>query len=294
MGVAPEGAMRVRAGFLASLVLLFFLSTQAVAQKTGLPPVARTPVATKVRASDKRIETFRQKYLLKVRTGTLTQVSAKKAAVEKQIVEKAKALNSDLKKQKDDRPILIILEGPDGAGKSSTVARIKGAFDGTHQIAEAHFGAPPKDAEDVHWIKRYFEKLPAKGQVMIWDRSYYGRAVYDPYYGMADKKSTAQTIDQINGFEKMLSGKVRVVKIYMNASADRQAQTIGKREATAPEKLTESDYTSFKDRKVIKGYMKDAIGKTGKHIPWHEVSMDDRGAARLEILDILRSELIKK
>lgn len=200
-------------------------------------------------------------------------------------------LRASLRASKDDRPILVILEGADGAGKSSTIERLRHAFDGARELEVTHFGAPPADAEQVHWMKRFFDKLPHKGQVAVWDRSYYGRAVYDPYYGLADGKLTDATIDEINGFEQLLSGKVRVVKIYLDASGDRQAKTIGKREAIAPEKLAESDYVAFRDRKEIRGYFKDAIARTGKHVAWHKVDMDDRGDARLEIMKLLRREL---
>lgn len=74
--------------------------------------------------------------------------------------------------------ILVILEGPDGAGKSGAIRRLRGVFSQLGAVREVHFGAPPA-GEKRRWLARYRDRLPRAGQVAIWDRSYYGRVVYD-------------------------------------------------------------------------------------------------------------------
>ena len=257
------------------------------------PPAFTTKADVKAaRESDGRIEKIRQKIIKQAKAGELDQPSAKKLKLEAKLASMAKQINDALKGSKDDRPILVIVEGPDGAGKSSTMARLAPAFAGVKQVDEMHFGAPPKDAEKVHWVKRFMDSLPEKGGVKLWDRSYYGRAVYDSHYGFSDKALTKETLREIRDFEGLLRDKVRVVKFYLDTPGENLANTIAKREVTAPEKLAESDYSSYRDRKAIKQLFNTAIEATGREIPWHVINMKDRGAGRTEMLKILKKELV--
>jgi polyphosphate kinase 2 (PPK2 family) len=200
-------------------------------------------------------------------------------------------INRMLRAQKDDRPILVILEGPDGAGKSSTTRRLKLAFEGAREIVETHFGRPPEDHEDIHWLKRFVDALPKKGTVAIWDRSYYGRTVYEPHYGMIDDKELKQSVREIRDFEGMIRDKVRVIKIYLDVPDKGLARTIAKREVLAPEKLEASDYASYRDRDPIRARFEHAVDKTDCEIAWHRIDMSDRGDGRAEMFRVLEHEL---
>lgn len=258
----------------------------------ALPPVARTPLARSVRRSDARIEKNRQKYLRRAaRRGD--QPTAKKVAREARLSARAREVGARLRENPDHRPILVILEGPDGAGKSGTIRRLEEVFDGLGSIRTVHFGAPPAN-EGADWLAHYRKELPRPGEVVIFDRSYYGRVVYDPYFDIVGKKDVKARYDQIEALEKTLSKDVRIVKIYLDARGDRLAQTVGKREAIAPEKLADTDYSAFRDRKEIRGLFKRARNHTDGARPWHVVKMKDRAEGRAEILDILEKELSKR
>jgi AMP-polyphosphate phosphotransferase len=287
--------MRARAHGLAFLLLAAILlqaAPEALARGNGaraLPAPARTPTARAVRATDVRIDRYRRHYLREARRETAAP--GKKGAREARLLRRAEKLSQALRASSDRRPVLIILEGPDGAGKSSTIRRMRVALEGAFEVREVHFGAPPA-GEKGSWLARYQRELPRAGEVAIWDRSYYGRTVYDPHYGMTDKKTTRRRYREINELESQLTRDYRVVKIFLDTRGDRLARTIGKREANAPEKLEESDYASFRDRKQIRKRFLAAIEKTDRAIPWRVVSMDDRADGRREILDILRSDLL--
>ncbi|MBT8493978.1 MAG: hypothetical protein KJO07_13070, partial [Deltaproteobacteria bacterium] len=117
--------MLKRLGPAIALALLIGLPHVADAKGTRapLPAVARSKNAKKYR--DKRIEAHRQRYLQKKAEGRIGKLSPNKARVEKKIANKAKALKQALAKTPPKKPVLIILEGTDGAGKSSTMRRIK-------------------------------------------------------------------------------------------------------------------------------------------------------------------------
>lgn len=279
----------------AACVAIAGATPDAAAQRTArvkvpLPQVARTKMAQKVRKGDARIEKYRQHYLARsAQRGS--QPSLKKQAREARLTQAARRLNKRIKAHSDKRPVLIILEGPDGAGKSGTIRRLETVFEGVGTMRQVHFGAPPK-GEKGHWLDRYKAELPKKGEVVIWDRSYMGRVVYDPYYKMADKKLVKQRYGDIEKLEGQLSSEMRIVKIYLDARGSRLAKTIGKREAEAPEKLSDSDYTSFKDRKKIRKLFDRGMKNTGGSRPWHVVPMKDRAEGRQKMIEILGKELI--
>ena len=294
--------LRMRPAGLASLAIalaaLLIPSAPASAQRAGrpaahadaaaLPAIARSPLARAVRRGDRRIEKNRQHYL--ARAGR-TAPSKKKAREEARLEADARALGAAIRAAGDPRPILVILEGPDGAGKSGTIRRLRPAFEQVGAVREVHFGAPPA-GETAHWLARYRAELPRSGEVVIWDRSYYGRVVYDPYYQQVTKSQVSERYGEIEALEAELASSVRIVKVYLDARGDRLAQTIGKREASAPEKLAESDYQTFRDRKQIRHLFERAIKKTGNASRWHVVPMKDRAAGRRALLDVLRRELL--
>jgi polyphosphate kinase 2 (PPK2 family) len=280
---------------LSVLFLALFATTtpaQAVEFHNSLPAVARKPEIQRIRTEDGGlIENMRQDYLRKAKSGALDQPSAKKQRGEAKLVSLARDVNQMLRKQKDDRPILIILEGPDGAGKSSTMRRLKLAFEGAREVVETHFSRPPEDHEDVHWLKRFVEALPKKNTVGFWDRSYYGRGVYEPHYGMIDDKEVKESVREMRDFEGMIRDKVRVVKFYLDVPDEGLAKTIAKREVLSPEKLESSDYLSFRDRDAIRGRFEHVVAKTGREIEWHRIDMSERADGRADMLRVLKKEL---
>jgi polyphosphate kinase 2 (PPK2 family) len=262
---------------------------KGAAASAPLPAIAQTPLAQSVRRGDRRIEKYRRQYLRRAAAGRLVP-SRSKQKQEAALQERARAVGAAIAATGDTRPILVMLEGPDGAGKSGTIRRLKTAFDQLGSVREVHFGAPP-DGETRHWLERYKDELPGAGETAIWDRSYYGRVVYDPYYGMADTPTVRDRYADIEALEASLARDYRIVKIYLDVGSDRLAQTIGKREATAPEKLQDSDYRTFRDRKTIRKLFRSAIKSTQAALDWHVVPMSDRDEGRDGVLEVLRDVL---
>ncbi len=271
---------------------LFGVAPQvASAQRVALPAVAKSKVARKIR--DKRIEKYRQHYLRKKAEGRATLMSPKKIKAEKEIQALALKLNKALKAKPPKKPVLIIFEGADGAGKSSTIRRIMPAFEGAVTVGSAHHGAPPKGADDVQDVLRYFGKVPTHGSVMIWDRSWYGRTKFARDNSLRkNTKDQKAAINDVRHIEGLLHDKVHIIKIDLDASIDRQAKTIGKREALAPEKLTDFDYMAYKQHDHMAKLSKNARKKTGKYVKWHVIPMNDRVAGRKQLLNTLHKELI--
>ncbi len=289
--------MNYRPRILAAVALALGLALAAPASaqraRTALPPVATTPVAKANR--DHRIEGYRQHYLQKKAQGRVGVMSPKKAKAEKEIQDLALKLNTALKAQAKGKPVLIVLEGMDGAGKSSTIRRLLPAFEGARPVDVAHFGAPAPGSDAVQQVMRYLEKVPVQGGVVIWDRSWYGPARYqDDGSIRPNVKGAKEAIRDVRHLEGLLKDKVKIVKIYLDISKDRQAQTLGKREALAPEKLGDADYQAYRQHGEIRALDKQIRARTETAVPWHVVSMNDRAVGRQQMLKLLYDEMIQK
>jgi len=277
-----------------ALALGLALAGPASAQRNApLPAVAKTQVAQKNR--DKRIEGYRQHYLKKKAEGRVGVMSPRKARAEKEISALALKLNAALKAQAKGKPTLIILEGMDGAGKSSTIRRLLPAFEGARPVDVAHFGAPEAGSDSVQQVMRYLDKVPVQGGVIIWDRSWYGPARYQDDGSIRPSvKGAKEAIRDIRHLEGLLKDKVKIVKIYLDISKDRQAQTLGKREALAPEKLGDADYQAYRQHGEIRALDKQIRARTETAVPWHVVSMNDRAVGRKQMLEVLYDSMVDK
>src|SRR5208283_3042953 len=98
---------------------------------------------------------------------------------------------------------LIVLEGWDTAGKGGIVRRLGWALDPrsfkVHPIA-----APDEHERAQHYLQRFWRRLPEKGQIVAFDRSWYGRVLVERVEGLAAKKEWRRAYREINEFERML------------------------------------------------------------------------------------------
>ena len=112
-------------------------------------------------------------------------------------------LQEDVIKKK--RKIAICFEGRDTAGKSSTIN-----FFSEHLIPSnfnyVHLGIPTKK-ERKNWFERYETYLPNKGQIVLFDRSWYTRALTEPTLGYCSKKQYEEFMTKVNKWEKSLVKK---------------------------------------------------------------------------------------
>ena len=149
-------------------------------------------------------------------------------------------LQEDVIKKK--RKIAICFEGRDTAGKSSTIN-----FFSEHLIPSnfnyVHLGIPTKK-ERKNWFERYETYLPNKGQIVLFDRSWYTRALTEPTLGYCSKKQYEEFMTKVNKWEKSLVKKgTELVKFYFSIDKDQQKRRINARKNSKLKywKLSESD-----------------------------------------------------
>ena len=124
------------------------------------------------------------------------------------------------------RKIAICFEGRDTAGKSSTIN-----FFSEHLIPSnfkyVHLGIPSPEEKKL-WFKRWEQHLPKSGQIVLFDRSWYTRALTEPTLGYCTKTQYEEFMTKVNDWEKNLIDKhnIEIIKFYFSIDKDQQTRRI--------------------------------------------------------------------
>jgi polyphosphate kinase 2 len=187
--------------------------------------------------------------------------------------------------------VLIILEGRDGAGKDGTIKRI------TEHLSPRDIRVvalpKPSDREASQWyFQRYVAHLPAAGEIVIFNRSWYNRAGVEKVMGFCSDAEYDEFLRTVPVYEQMLADSgMSIIKYYLDIDRKEQKKRLAARHgdplkqwkiSPIDEKAMKhfDDYTAARD---VMLRMTDAAST-----PWLVVRADDKKAARLAIIgDIL-------
>ena len=124
----------------------------------------------------------------------------------------------------NNKRVCIIFEGRDAAGKGGAIRRI------THHLNPRNYRKvalpKPTDEEKGQWyFQRYIQKLPNRGEIVFFDRSWYNRAVVEPVNGFCTKKEYDRFMSEVVHFEEMITNDgILLIKFYFSISKDEQAR----------------------------------------------------------------------
>ena len=182
---------------------------------------------------------------------------------------------------------LVILEGRDGAGKDGTIARI------TEHLAPRSTRAvslpKPSDREATQWyFQRYTGHLPACGDLVLFNRSWYNRAGVEPVMGFCTDREHEDFLRDAPAFERMLEeADIWLVKILLDISKKEQAGRLDARRDDPLKRLKISDldavaqkkwkeYSQARDQMLLRTHTPIA--------PWVCVRADHKKPARLNVI----------
>jgi len=194
------------------------------------------------------------------------------------------------------KSVLLILQGMDTSGKDGVIRRVFSHVSplGMHAIA---FGAPTELEQRHDFLWRIHNKLPALGDMTIFNRSHYEDVLVTRVRGMIDKATCQKRFKHIEHFETLLedSGTV-IIKCYLHISRDEQKRRLQER-IDDPSKHWKLQASDFEDRKLWPDFMKayeDAIAATStKNAPWYIVPADSKPHRDLFIASLLVQTLNK-
>jgi len=191
---------------------------------------------------------------------------------------------------------IIVLEGWDTAGKGGVVRRLGWALDPrsfkVHAIA-----APTRREKSLHYLQRFWERLPEHGQIVVFDRSWYGRVLVERVEAYATPTEWRRAYNEINDFERMLlDDDTRLVKIFLHITPEEQMHRFRAR-LTDPLKRWKLSYEDFRNHGLWNDYeaaIEDMLETTStKRAPWHLVPANNKPFGRLAAFRIIADRLAK-
>jgi polyphosphate kinase 2 len=188
--------------------------------------------------------------------------------------------------------VVILFEGRDAAGKGGAIKRITLSLN--PRVARVVALPAPTEREKSQWyFQRYVAHLPAAGEMVLFDRSWYNRAGVDRVMGFATEAEVEEFFRSCPEFERMLvrSGIV-LVKYWFSVSDAEQERRFQDRldDPTKRWKLSPMDLQS-RARWVEYSQAKDEMFRHTdiKQAPWYVVNADDKRRARLNVISHLLS-----
>ena len=187
----------------------------------------------------------------------------------------------------EGRRIVVLFEGRDAAGKGGTVFAFRQNMN--PRFARVVALAKPSDTESGQWyFQRYVSELPTAGEIVLFDRSWYNRAVVERVNGFCTRQESEEFLDDVPRFEQMLvDGGLKLFKVWLNIGREMQMKRFHDRrhdplkiwklspiDVAALKKWDE--YTLARDRMLARSHTAGT--------PWTIVRANDKRRARLNTI----------
>jgi polyphosphate kinase 2 len=186
-----------------------------------------------------------------------------------------------------DRKLLVILEGRDAAGKDGTIKRVIKHLSPRETIVVAL--GKPSDREEKEWyFQRYAKHLPASGEFVLFNRSWYNRAGVEKVMNFCTHKQYKSFFKEVQLFEEMLADDGFIIlKYYLDISKKEQEKRFDERKNDPLKqwKISPIDEAATKHWKDYSDARDEMLLKTDfKHAPWFIVSADDKDETHINLI----------
>lgn len=194
------------------------------------------------------------------------------------------------------RSLVVVAEGWDAAGKGGALRRVTEKIDPrAYQV----FGiaAPKGEDKTHHYLWRFWRRLkaPDEKQILIFDRSWYGRVLVERVEGFATEDEWKRAYREINEFERQLTDHGQIlVKFWFHISEDEQLRRFEQRRETPHKawKLTDEDWRNREKWTAYEEAVADMLLKTSTlTAPWTVVEGNDKLWARIRTQETLITAL---
>jgi polyphosphate kinase 2 len=190
--------------------------------------------------------------------------------------------------------IVVIFEGRDAAGKGSTIKRVAEYLN--PRVARIAALPAPTERERTQWyFQRYVSQLPAAGELVLFDRSWYNRAGVEHVMGFCTKEEYSRFLHQCPIFERLLVEDGILLRKYWFSVSDEEQERRFRSRLDDPlrrwklsgmdlESITRwEDYSRAKDEMFVHTDIPEA--------PWHVVESEDKRRARINMIAHLLSSV---
>ncbi|WP_333714613.1 polyphosphate kinase 2 [Yoonia sp.] len=190
--------------------------------------------------------------------------------------------------------VAIVFEGRDAAGKGGTIKRMRENLN--PRCAKIVALSKPTDVEATQWyFQRYISHLPAKGEVTIFDRSWYNRGVVEHVFGFCTPQQRERWFQQVPEVEDMIVHEgIKLVKIWLNVGRATQLKRFLDREKDPLKqwKLSKIDVDGLHHWETYSDAISETLQRTHRAAtPWTVVRADDKRRARVQTIRQILSQL---
>lgn len=192
------------------------------------------------------------------------------------------------------RPLIIVFEGWDAAGKGGAIKRLVGGLD-PRGYEVIPISAPNEEERNKHYLWRFWSSLPKNGHIAIFDRSWYGRVMVERIEGFCSEQQWKRAYEEINYFEREIYERGTIqIKFWLHISPEEQLKRFNERLAN-PEKnwkITEEDWRNREKWTQYETAVNDMLRYTNTdYSPWIIIPGNDKRYARLNVLENVISQL---
>ena len=192
--------------------------------------------------------------------------------------------------EKENKRMIILFEGRDASGKGGAIRRITRYMNNKHYRIVA-LGKPDDTQRNQWFLQRYITHFPTGGEIVLFDRSWYNRAMVEPIFGFCTPEEHEIFMEDIVNFEQDLVRQGMIlIKLYFSVSKEEQKRRFDRRieDPLRQWKFSEVDmqaqdlWDEFSEKKY------EMLRRTtSRSAPWHIVRSDDKHKARLEAMKII-------
>jgi polyphosphate kinase 2 len=189
--------------------------------------------------------------------------------------------------EQSKRRMIILFEGRDASGKGGTIRRV------TRYMNEKHYrvvalGKPSDTARNQWFFQRYVEKFPTGGESVLFDRSWYNRAMVEQVFGFCTPEEYKVFMKGVVGFEKDLVRQGTIlIKLYFSVTKGEQAHRFDRRknDALRQWKLSEVDLQAQDRWDDFTTQKYEMLRRThSNHAPWTVIRSNNKHDARLNAM----------
>jgi AMP-polyphosphate phosphotransferase len=183
---------------------------------------------------------------------------------------------------------IILLEGPEGAGKKFALKQLAAAFDPCQFVVHP-IDCDRREASEGHWLARFWRRLPPAGHTAIFFRSWYRRVLDDRVLGRTADDSIPRIFDEINEFEvQQRDYGTLLVKLYFDVSADVQERRLAQRKSNPWGRRGGQEEAIRADDPNYQRALDELRANTDtRWSPWQTIDGDDEQQAALSALEAI-------
>lgn len=192
--------------------------------------------------------------------------------------------------EKVGKKMIILFEGRDASGKGGAIRRMTRYMNARHYRIVA-LGKPTETQKGQWFFQKYIEHFPTGGEVVLFDRSWYNRAMVEPVFGFCTEHQYEIFMEDVVNFEHdLVRQDIILVKLYFSVSKQEQLARFESRRTNPLKqwKLSEVDlqaqdlWEEFSEKKY------EMLKRThSRSAPWHILRSDDKHRARMEAIKVV-------